>query len=292
MAKPTLREKQEQLENEHFAEVVQDKLEHHDQQFIIRAHQVQASLNAVGSIANFLMSQHIRGLMLIEQEKLWRGLGYNSFADFLTKDRCVIPSKTGYYEQRDVLLNSSDEVLDAITGKVSPRKVKALLSSGVQMSVEDGQLKIGDEAVEVSDTRAISAVIEGVHQSLAERDAREAKLERTIEKQKDQIRRGTEENEELRRNLDEIDETTRFERALMNAVNGLLLLGEAVGELDEDEKKSRGSQDLKLFAQQYFKLSDAYGVKRSLTEAVPAGDSLIDRAIAEMANDGSFEDLD
>ena len=173
MSKPTLEEKHRQIDDEHFAEVEQDLIEVQDQQFIMRAYDVRGALRAVGAIADNLMSQHIRGLMLIESEKLWRGLGYKSFADFLTNDPAVKPSKSGYYEQRDILRNSSDDVLDAITGKVSAKKVKALLASGVEMSVEDGRLQIGDESVEVGDARAISNIVEGFHQTLVERDARD-----------------------------------------------------------------------------------------------------------------------
>lgn len=304
MAKPTLQEKQRQIEDEHFAEVSQELIDHHDQRFINRAHEVHGSIRTLSAIAAGMTSQLIRGLMHVEAEKLWRAMGFASFAEYLNKNKDFSFGKTEFYAKRDVLLNSSDEVLDAITGKVSARKVKALLSSGVEFSVENGQLKIGDETVEVSDTRAMAAVIEGVHQSLTERDIREEKKDRTIEALESKISHGEVENEELRRALDSVNQTPWFQRAMMKAVGAILELTEAVGQLDDAEKQSRAADDLKTFAGLYFKLSDSYGVKKPLTDdrelelklAKPVEamteaekkETFLDRATAAVMDDDDF----
>lgn len=284
MAKQTLREKQREIEDEHFAEVEKDMVERHDQQFVNYAHDVRGALRAVGAIAETLTSQHIRGLMMIEKEKLWRGLGYASFADFLTNDAAVKTSKTGYYDQRDILLNSSDEVLNAITGKLSARKVKVLLASGVEMSVNDGQLRIGEQSVEVGDTRAMATIVEGIHQTLVERDDRERKLTKQLDKEKEMNRIGEEELKRLRRELDSLEET-RFKRAIMTLVGSFLTLTEAAGELDDAERIARGKEDLRLIAGLYFRLADSYGVKVPLSTNTTI-DGLIDQAIADIDIEG------
>lgn len=280
-----IKREQRAIEDEHFAEVAQDRIDFHDQQFVIRAHEIRAALRAAKAFATNLMSQHIRGLMMIEEEKLWRGLGYSSFAEFLTNDESVQMGRNQFYERRDVLLNASDEVLDIITGKVSARKVKALLTSGVEMSVENGKLSIGGQSVEVSDTRAISSLIEAIHQTLAERDERDKKQAAKIEKLEAANKLGEQEIEQKQREIDELRDGSvpRIQKTLMQLVGAFLTHTEAAGELDGPVAGNRGSDDLQLIVGLYFKLADAYGV--AAPAAKPAGGDFIDRALAEMGMD-------
>lgn len=283
-----LQDKIRKNEEEHAAEVVQEQSEHLDRDFENKAWEVRGAMRAVSAITNSLLSQHMRGLMHIEDMKYWRVYKFDSFADYLNRAEESGLSKSRYYELREVLLNSSDEVLDAVTGaKISPRKIKALLSAGVEMSVEDGQLKIGEESVEVSDTRTMSRIVEGFHQTLTDRDEREKKHAAKIEKLETQLKQGQKDFDELRRRLNEHDSTPRFERTIMRLVGSFLTMIEAVGELDEGNRKERGKEDLQLVAGLYFRLSDTYGVKVPFSKN-KAADDLIDRALADI----DMEDLD
>src|SRR5690606_27014285 len=153
--------------------------------------------------------------------------------------------------------------------------------------VEDGRLKIGDESVEVGDARAISNIVEGFHQTLVERDAREEKLAKQLEKAAEKNRLGEQENDRLRRENDELRnaEGSRISRAMMAALHAFFNLIEAVGELPDDEKAKRKTDDLKIFVGQCYRPHDAYGaygVFVPLTRPDDREMAFIDRAIAEM----------
>ena len=260
-----LKQKQEAIEAEHFAEVEQEMIAGFDQAYVNRAYEIRGAIRALNAITQNLMSQHIRGLMHVEEEKLWRVYGNGSFADYLSTSEEVGMSKTRYYELKTILLETNDETLDAVTGaKISPRKIKALLDKNISLAVEDGSLVVGSERVPTSDPAAMTTLIDAVHLHLRDRDVREEKKDRKIETLESKVERGEEENEELRRNLDGIVDTSRIQRAYLHAINALLLLTEAVGELDDAEKAERGPEDLQQVVIQYHRLSDAYGVNQPI----------------------------
>lgn len=225
------------------------------------------------------------------KEKKYEALGFKTGDDFLNNSAYSPMTKHQYYDRLAMVNKHGIDVADLLTSIGISMRSQKLLSKG-DIEVRNDMVYVGGKEFDSTGSTEVKDLIVELVEDRRKATAEKEKLERTVEKQKEQIERGVAENEELRRNIDEIDETTRFERALMHAVNSLLLLAEAIGELDDFEKAARGSEDLKLFAQQYFKLSDAYGVKRSLTEAVPAGDSIVDKAIAEMAQNGDLEGLD
>ena len=289
-----LEKKIRDVEDAHFSDVEKTRMEHFDMQFIHRAYKVRGALHAVGSIADMLMSQHIRGLMVIEEEKLWRAYeeGYSSFADYLSKSAEVGMSKTSYYDRRDVLLTAGDEVLDAVNGKVSPRKIQKLLTDGVQMSVEDGHLKIGEESIAINDSRGIANLIEGWHRTLVERDERDAAKDAKIEKLTEQIATGSEEYNQLQRNFDALRAANPHDRAVSNALQSLLHLTESAGSLPDDVKAAKGKDTVQTLWSVMLRVRDAYGISTPLSEieSVPAND--LDRKIADALNEDDDLDLE
>jgi hypothetical protein len=77
----------------------------------------------------------------------------------------------------------------------------------------------------------------------------------------------------------------------MGAVKSMLTLVGEVKELSDEEKAERGDADLKTFAEQWFQLRDAYGVKQQLAERAAGSvtmENIMDRAIAE-GDDGDLD---
>jgi hypothetical protein len=267
-------------------------------------------ISAAAVISRNLESAVIVGLQRIRDEKKYLALGFDRFDQFLdTWHRA--PMK---YKRFNYLEGIHDELgpenFDLMRGSgLSYRQMKMLEAGDIVVDGKD--VVIGEDRVSLGDSHVIRDLVEKlVNDRTAEKNAKQ-KLERKVETLEAKVERGTEENEELRRSLDEVDATTHFERALMHAINSLLLLGEAVGQLDDFEKKHRGPEDLKLIVQQYYRLSDAYGVSQPIdrhaielhekvAEMKPVEEmseaekkeTFADRAMAQLAAEGFDDDLD
>lgn len=257
-----LEQKIRDVEDEHFGEIERSRIEQFDLDHVCRAHEIRGALRAVGTISEMLMSQHVRGLMLIEEQKLWKVFRekYSSFADFLNRAEEVQGSKSLYYQRRDVLLAAGDEVLDAIHGKISPRKVQKLLADGVPMLVEDGQLKIGDESIAIADARGMARVIEGWHLTLVERDERDSKKDAKIEKLENRLDQGQRDFDELQRSLDATREGNPHDRSLGRIVECLLEHTEVVGQMDDKTKAKKGADALETLWSVLLQVRRSYGI--------------------------------
>lgn len=292
-----LTEKISQLKDEHAEEQLARLREKHKSDALKQAlfvlGRIKQNEHLATSIASNLMAQTIRALETFQKEKMFLDAGYTTFDEFLN-DREFSPlSKRQYYDRLSLIREHGDEIYDLLTSIGISVRSQKLLGSG-DLSIKNDSLYVGDKEVEIGNTGIIKDVLNELFDERRTLSVEKEKLEKTIEKQKSQIKTGEAENDRLQRNLDEIDQTPRFQRTLMHAVNSLLILVEAVGELDDDEKKARGREDLQLFADQHFRLADAYGVTASLRDdkaksaGAEAGGDFIDRVLSDM----DLSDLD
>ncbi len=250
------------------------------------------------SVADSLNAALIISLQEVRDSERYLAAGFSRFDEFLDNWQYSPMGYRKFNDNENILKKlGSPLAFDLVRNSGIPLAKQRLISRG-EVWIEDDKMMVknGEElvALEISNkpgwTDALVALADAKAEERSLRLATEAKL-----KNKDaQIEAGTRELEKQQRYIDSLTETPRFQRALMHAVNAQLLLIEAVGELDDSEKAARGRDDLKLFATQYFNLSDAYGVKRSLAAPADgaAGTALIDRAIQGMIEDGSLDDLD
>lgn len=264
-----------------------------EQKFRDEAFEFRGRLLAVTSISRTLNSKLIEGYMVVEEKKYWRVWGHQSFAHYLNSDEVPEFSKTQYYELKKLLQSEGPALFDFFSDRKIAAATRRLLSANNTAIEIDGDIvRIGDFEAPASDRKAIVQICEAYSGALQQLRDDNEKLMKVRETDREKIQRGTDENEQLRRALDAREDTPRFQRAITAMVQSMLNLTEAVGELDDDEKRKRGPEDLQLVAELYFRLSDAYGLKRSLAKRPAGGDPVADRVIAEMIDDGSFEDLD
>jgi len=260
----TTQREQQALENtrrEIEAELESNAAAQHDTAFFAYAHEVRGLLKSMQGFTNYLLSQKVRTLLAVEEQNLWKIWGFESFRHYLDTAPDGI-SHTKFYALRDSYLKDP-ALVDLIDDlKLSPHKIQKCLAAGTPFAVDDGYLIVGSDRVPVTDTKAVTLLINAAHRELADRDSREEKLKRDLEKEKEKNRIGTEENMALQRRLD--DDSPRIQKALMNCLHGLFNFIEAVGELNDADKASRGTDDLKLIAAQYFRLADSYGVSQPL----------------------------
>jgi hypothetical protein len=221
-------------------------------------------ISAAHVISRNLESAVIVGLQVIRDERKYTALGFERFDDFLDNwHRAPMKYKRfNYLEGLHEELGSAG--FDLMRGSgISYRQMKMLEAGDI---VVEGQEVIigGEDRVSLGDSRVVKDLVEKLIQERSAEKAEKEKLTRKVEKQQDQLNTGRQEYEELRRNFDALDETPRFQRAVMQLMNGFFNLQEAIGELDGAEKQSRASEDLKLIAGLYFQLEDAYGLKAGL----------------------------
>lgn len=288
-----LQQKIKAVETEHAEQAVEANLTVHSERQREQALLLLGGIRAVDRITDNLSSQVMEALIRFQKDGLHEQFGYERFADFLDKSELSPMKKSEYYRRKELYDAEGGPLYDTFNAARIPISTRRLLAAknGTEIAIEGDEIVIGDERANLSDLPTIKALINDFasdnRKLLDQQEKQKAKIEDLTAK----IERGEAENEELRRNLDGMNETSRIQRAYLHAVNSLLLLEEAVGELGEAEKQERHS-DLDQIAVLFYKLTDAYGVKRSLSDTAPAGDSVDDRILRKMADEGDFEDLD
>ncbi|MGE3385071.1 MAG: hypothetical protein AB7L70_19265, partial [Pyrinomonadaceae bacterium] len=231
-----------QVEDEHFEEVEKELLDGHSQARRDRVMQMYGAARYADRLSAQCASDVMIFLMTVEEEKAYLEYGFTSFADFLNKSELSKYSKTQFYKRRELFLTEGVARYDLFEEwKVPVALRQRLLASGVQIEIDGDEIVIdGKERIAVANPAVVKAIIERQVKESLEKDERLEKQDRKIETLESKVERGESENEELRRNLDGMNETSRIQRAYLHALNAQLLFVEAVGELDDDEKAERG----------------------------------------------------
>jgi hypothetical protein len=242
------------------------------------------------AIGENLAAQTTLALQRFQQEKKHEVLGFDTFDRFLNESPYSPMRKTQYYERLAIINTHGSDVADLLTAVGISMRSQKLLESG-DLEIRDDRIYVAGREIDAASTGVLKDVLSELFDERRQLKSELSKSKDKLDKQEDVIKTGREENEELRRNLDSLNENSPFERALMGAVKSMLTLVGEVKELSDEERAERGDADLKTFAEQWFQLRDAYGVKQQLAERAAGSatmENIMDRAIAE-GDDGDLD---
>jgi len=300
----SLDNKLREVEEKHFTDAEQALVAVTDEEFFVEAHEFHGAIRAVTNMARSLTSKNIEGYMQVEAKKYYRvwtnaatGEKFKSFAEYLNSDEVPDFSKNKYYELKALLESESAEVFDIFSGQriaVSTRKL--LASKGVEITVDGDDLVIADKRVPVTDRAAVKELVEAMHETLRERDSREAKLESQLADQKAKADSGEKELEQLQRSLDAMSERDPYERALGGFVVDGLKLCEKISQLDAKRRAEVAGHGMRVIWDVVKQLRLSYDINFNfedtgdLTQVTSETNDLVRRVLAE--NDDFGDDLE
>lgn len=288
----TLKEKLEQVKDEHLERVIEGQIEKHDLAKQQAAHILIGGIRAVHRVSDNLDSQVMAALIQFQKEDMHECFGYKRFADFLDESEFAPMKKSEFYRRKELFESEGGQLYDTFNAARIPIATRKLLLSGTtQIEIDGDQLIIGDQRADVTNAGAVKDIILAITDDLrTERQEAEKQAEK-VERLKAQVKTGKEEYDELRRNLDALNEQSPVERAFSRALSTMLKLTSEASELSDTEKKKRAKNDLQIFAAQWYRLRDAYGSTLAFSDdSAVAGDEFLDRAIKQIALDDLGDD--
>jgi hypothetical protein len=114
---------------------------------------------AGGNVSRMFSAEAIRGLQRIENEKLYIGMGFERFADFLNSDDCFI-GKNAYYERLNLLNREGEQIYDLLNGlEISMRKRKQLGQGNIEIEGDTLVLKDTEERIAISDRKRLLEIL-------------------------------------------------------------------------------------------------------------------------------------
>jgi HPt (histidine-containing phosphotransfer) domain-containing protein len=241
---------------------------------LIHSSQVLGAAKAIAGVAAFLGSQAIKGLEQFAEQKMYVNFGYTSMADFLEQSPHAPCSKNQYHDRLKALREEGADTFDALNSLNVPLSKRRLLGKG-SVSVEGGDIIIGEERIALTDKERIARAITALADSEAEKT-------RTLERKDKKLKKGEEENKELKRKLDQALRSgglhasqlpaSAAKDALFDVVISLSALSVAIAELDPEEIESFRAESLKLISQNTQKVADAFNADPKEKQA-KAGDT-------------------
>jgi hypothetical protein len=289
----SLEQKIRAIEDEQYEQAEKEHVAFHDQTKRDEAMQFLGGAMAIDRLKEHLASQVIAALMTIEDQKLYLDYGYSRFAEFLDQCEFSKMSKSQFYKLRDLYLKEGPERYDLFTDWKVPLTTRKLLAAGeVSVEIEGDEVVIGgEERVNVAESRTIKAIIEKLVKEKSALADDLQKQETKLEKQSEKLKQGQADYEELQRNFDSLKDADPFDRALSSAVYSLLNLCESVGQLPDAKRQARANDDVRLFANLWFRVRDAYGSPMALVDIDTQSHSEFDKKIESiLAEDGDFGD--
>lgn len=285
-----LKEKLEKVKNEHLETVVNERIEESNTRRAEKALVLIGGLRAVNRVADNLNAQVISALAEFQQQELYKHFGFDRFADFLDQSEYSPMSKSAFYRQKELYESEGGQIYDTFNSARIPISTRRLLVEGsTKIELDGNELIIGGERVEASNPAAIKDLVLSIAEDLKAERSASAKQQKKIEDLKARVEKGTAENDELRRNIDAMNDQSPYERAFSRTVSALIRTTAEADSLSKADKRSRAADDLRILAGQWFRLRDALGVNVELAPEA-AGDDFLDRAIAEIADGDWGED--
>jgi hypothetical protein len=160
-----------------------------------------------------------------------------------------------------------------------------------EISIEGDEIVIGNERADLSDLPTIKALINDFANDNKKLFDDAKKKEKQVEDLQAKLKKGSDEYQELQRNFDSLKDADPFDRALSSAVYSLLNLCESVGQLPDAKRQARANDDVRLFANLWFRVRDAYGSPMALVDIDTQSHSEFDKKIESiLAEDGDFGD--
>lgn len=286
----TLKEKWEQVKTEHIEKAVDQRVEDALKNDARRALVLAGGIRAVKRVADNLDSQAMAALIQFQKEGLHQHFGYARFADFLDECEFSPMTKSAFYRQKEVFEAEGGQIYDAFNAARIPIATRKLLVDGAaQIELDGDELIIAGERIEATNPAAIKDLVLSIAEDLKAERSASAKQQKKIEDLKARVEKGTAENDELRRNIDAMNDQSPYERAFSRTVSALIRTTAEADSLSKADKRSRAADDLRILAGQWFRLRDALGVNVEFAPEV-AGDDFLDRAIAQIADGDWGED--
>jgi hypothetical protein len=160
------------------------------------------AVGAIGRLAQNLNAQTIRALQDVRENKDFEALGFSRFDDFLNESEIAPMTYRQFYDREKLLLQEGDHVFDLMNSLKLSHKQRRLLGAGhIQIDEAKGtviivtgeDLEEETEEIELNDrTRLL--------QTLSALADQAALLNQKNSKQKQQIERGENQVEELKKN--------------------------------------------------------------------------------------------
>lgn len=233
-----------------------------------------------------LTSQTIRAAEQFQKEKRFKALGYDTFDQFLDHSEFSPFTKRQYYDRLALVRSHGDEIYDLMTSVGISVRAQKLLGKG-DLAIRDGQLCIGDVEVSLADAGIIKDVLNEMFDEKRTLLADREKINKQNDSLKQQIERGTDEYNELQRNLDALRDGSPHDRAVAHAIQSLLEITEIAGQLPDEAKAAKGKETCETLWSVLLQVKKAYGVGIHFTEpstqstaSTPSTDSDFDAKIA------------
>jgi hypothetical protein len=235
------------------------------------AFEFNGKLKAVNQLHEYLGSTMMRALMLIEEKKIWRLLGYSGFAAFLDSDEVPEFGKTKFYKLKERFINEGDQRFDLLTRHKIPVSTRlALAENGVEIELDGNDIVIGGNRVPANDKQAVKELFDALKNSFVLRDHREKELE----KSKDKLKKEVEKQERTIASLQNANSVGLVNTAYMEAVIDLNTaykhITEETEKLSPEDKQKWRDIVFEGIADSTNKLSKAFGLRGyGLDLAVP-----------------------
>lgn len=255
MAKDKLEMAIEKVKDEHaenaFNEIVEASSEARKNSALV----LIGAIGAFGSIAQFTTVAAIRGLEKLQEEKLYRELGFQTFDQFLNESEYSPITKNQFYDQRQILNREGDAVYELFNKLKLPLSKRKYLNSG-SVQIEGDVLYIqtgeGDEAkeieVSVEDRSMLLQVLSTIADQSNRQKTKTALLQEKIEGLEKELTSG---GSAKQRNLDEISQLAQ------SAAGTLARLALALEETDEERRSAFYNSQLPAIAGSYQRVNDA-----------------------------------
>lgn len=213
------------------------------------------ALQTIGHNFNeWCTAEAIRGIERIEEEGLFRDMGFATFVDFLNSDDCFI-GKNAYYTRKELLNKEGVHLYDVLNGlDISMSKRKQLGKGTLELDEDGTTLIITDteERVSVNDRERLLELLTITVDSNREKNAKIEKGEADIRRLKEKLF-DAETESSPRSAIPDLD------KAHMVASGALAALADEVSRLDARSCQQYLDGPLNLLVIQYQRVQDELG---------------------------------
>lgn len=250
----------------------------------------------IKSITASLTSKRVLALREFQERKLYKALGHDNFADFLTNSPHSPMSKSQYFDRLNLLLKEGEETYDLLNELgISNKDRKRLPPDSVR--VVGDEILVNNHAVQIGNNSEVKAVVNDLIRNWqsAEAESKKAAAEKEatdkqVESLREQLKVGAAEHDELRRAVDASAEGTTYERALTRGIGALIKLAMEANNLSLIETQRRGAGDLAALWQQMILVRDALQQPDFRFQVDAPNDGVSDLAKRVFAEDDDFGD--
>lgn len=261
MPNDKLERRMREVQDEVAEEFLEEHLAAHNERDRERALLLVGGFRTALKIASAINSEVMRSLEVFQEGRLYQGLGFERFVDFLDQSEHSPMSKAQYYERRAILEKEGDQVFDLLSDLgVSIRKRKLLGKGNIEIDGETVIIRDGDEetAIELKDRTRLLETLSALADANVDKSAKLDKQQQAIEKHDEKVRELYAEidAEKARRMAEYASDPHMIARLEMNLALGKL--AEVAEQLSDVEKAQFRDAVLEELAGHRNRLSHAY----------------------------------